>query len=97
MRADIARTTKLNLRIQRSRKWFVLCAAPKGVTRAYLNARPRNTFKRHALPPDEAMLELAGAGRPHDFRAELEKLARDRNLPRPRWANRPTDLQPLLI
>jgi len=26
---------------------------------------------------------LAGAGPPHDFRAELERLARDRNLPRP--------------
>jgi ribonuclease-3 len=29
---------------------------------------------------------LAGAGPPHDFRAELERLARDRNLPKPDYS-----------
>ena len=40
-----------------------------------------------AAPPDwKAMLaQLAGAGPPHDFRAELERLSRDRNLPRPQY------------
>jgi ribonuclease-3 len=29
---------------------------------------------------------IAGAGPPHDFRAELERLARDRNLPKPDYS-----------
>ena len=54
----------------------------------YLDGGPepaRNLLTRYALPADEALLELAGAGPPHDFRAELERLARDRNLPRPQY------------
>jgi ribonuclease-3 len=43
----------------------------------------RALLRRHAWPPDEELAELAGSGPPHDFRAELEKLSRDRKLPRP--------------
>lgn len=43
----------------------------------------RQLLVRCALPPDEELAQLAGSGPPHDFRAELERLARDRKLPRP--------------
>lgn len=43
----------------------------------------RDLLLRHALPPMEELAQLAGCGPPHDFRAELERLARDRKLPRP--------------
>jgi ribonuclease-3 len=45
----------------------------------------RNVIMTHAMPEDAELAELAGAGPPHDFRAELERLARDRNLPRPQY------------
>ena len=54
----------------------------------YLDGGPdaaRALLARYALPDDEALMQLAGAGPPHDFRAELEKLTRDRNLPRPQY------------
>jgi ribonuclease-3 len=43
----------------------------------------REFLVRCALPPEEELAQLAGAGPPHDFRAELERLTRDRKLPRP--------------
>jgi ribonuclease-3 len=43
----------------------------------------RELLVRYALPPDDELAQLAGSGPPHDFRAELERLSRDRNLPRP--------------
>jgi ribonuclease III len=43
----------------------------------------RDLLGRHALPPADELAQLAGSGPPHDFRAELERLARDRKLPRP--------------
>lgn len=43
----------------------------------------RGLIMRCALPPDEELAQLAGSGPPHDFRAELERLARDRKLARP--------------
>lgn len=45
----------------------------------------RAALVRHTLPEDGVLIELAGAGPPHDFRAELERLARERNLPRPQY------------
>jgi ribonuclease III len=45
----------------------------------------RAILLRYALPADEVLMQLAGAGPPHDFRAELERLARERNLPRPQY------------
>lgn len=46
-------------------------------------APAREILARYVLPPDEELAQLAGAGPPRDFRAELEQLARDRKLPRP--------------
>jgi len=43
----------------------------------------RELLLRLAMPPDEELIQIAGFGPPHDYRAELERLARDRNLPRP--------------
>jgi ribonuclease-3 len=43
----------------------------------------RDLLIRDAMPPDDELAQLAGSGPPHDFRAELERLARDRKLPRP--------------
>jgi ribonuclease III len=43
----------------------------------------RDLLLRFAMPPDEELAQLAGSGPPHDFRAELERLTRDRELPRP--------------
>lgn len=43
----------------------------------------RELLARYVLPPGEELEQLAGSGPPHDFRAELERLARDRRLPRP--------------
>lgn len=54
----------------------------------YLDGGPdpvRAVLKRYALPDKETLLTMAGSGPPQDFRAELEKLARERNLPRPEY------------
>ena len=45
----------------------------------------RGVLLKHAMPDEEELGKLAGAGPPHDFRAELERLSRDRNLPRPQY------------
>lgn len=39
----------------------------------------------HAIPAEDELANLAGAGPPRDFRAELDRLARDRALPRPEY------------
>jgi len=43
----------------------------------------REILSRCVLPPDAELEQLADSGPPHDFRAELERLARERKLPRP--------------
>jgi ribonuclease-3 len=43
----------------------------------------REVLLRFAMPEEEELMRLAGAGPPHDFRAELDRLAREKNLPRP--------------
>jgi ribonuclease III len=45
----------------------------------------RMVILRHTIPADEELALLAGAGPPRDFRAELDRLARDRALPRPEY------------
>jgi ribonuclease-3 len=40
---------------------------------------------RQTIPTEEELTALAGAGPPRDFRAELDRLARDRSLPRPEY------------
>ncbi len=43
----------------------------------------RDLLLRFAMPEEEELARLAGAGPPHDFRAELDRLAREKGLPRP--------------
>ena len=45
----------------------------------------RRLVLRHAVPDNAELAEMAGLGPPHDYRAELERLARDRGLPRPQY------------
>ncbi len=52
----------------------------------YLDGGPeaaRELVERVAIPDEAALAELAGTGPPHDFRAELERLTRERRMPRP--------------
>jgi ribonuclease-3 len=46
----------------------------------------RELVMSHAIPDEAELAQIAGFGPPHDYRAELERLARDRNLPRPQYA-----------
>ena len=43
----------------------------------------RAVIVTQAIPTEEELADLAGAGPPRDFRAELDRLARDRALPAP--------------
>jgi ribonuclease-3 len=45
----------------------------------------RAVLLRYAIPAEDELTALAGAGPPQDFRAELERTSRDRNLPRPQY------------
>ena len=45
----------------------------------------RRILLRYSIPGDEELSRLAGAGPPHDFRAELERVTREQNLPRPQY------------
>ncbi len=45
----------------------------------------RAVIVNQAIPGEEELAGLAGAGPPRDFRAELDRLARDRALPRPEY------------
>ena len=45
----------------------------------------RAVIVQQAIPTEEDLASLAGAGPPRDFRAELDRLARDRALPRPEY------------
>jgi ribonuclease-3 len=45
----------------------------------------RTVILQQTIPSDEELMELAGAGPPRDFRAELDRMARDRALPRPEY------------
>jgi ribonuclease-3 len=45
----------------------------------------REILLRFVMLPEEELQQIAGAGPPHDFRAELDRLAREKNLPRPAY------------
>ena len=74
----------------RSKQRLLVNAFEAVLAAVYLDGGPvdgadaaRNLVSRHVLPDDATVAELAGAGPPQDFRAELERMARDRDLPRP--------------
>ena len=46
----------------------------------------RDLVLRFVIPADAEAEQLAGAGPPHDYRAELDRLARERDLPKPTYA-----------
>jgi ribonuclease III len=43
----------------------------------------RDLVFRFVIPAEDEVEKLTGAGPPHDYRAELEQLTRERNLPKP--------------
>ncbi|MDE3196594.1 MAG: ribonuclease III [Acidobacteriota bacterium] len=45
----------------------------------------RAVLLQRVIPDVEELQRIAGSGPPHDYRAELERLARDRNLPHPTY------------
>lgn len=45
----------------------------------------RNLLLLHTMPDEEELFRLAGAGPPHDYRAELDRLARQKALPKPEY------------
>ena len=45
--------------------------------------RARELVFRFVIPGDAEAEQLAGAGPPHDYRAELDRLTRERDLPKP--------------
>ena len=73
----------------RSKQRLLVNAFEAVLAALYLDAgidAARALLTRLALPPREELERIAGTGPPHDFRAELERLARDRNLPRPLYS-----------
>jgi ribonuclease-3 len=70
----------------RSKQRLLVNAFEAVLAAIYLDGGPvpaRELLERLVMPPSEELAQLAGSGPPHDFRAELERLTRDRNLPRP--------------
>jgi ribonuclease-3 len=39
----------------------------------------------YAMPDDTELERMAGCGPPHDYRAELDRISRERDLPRPEY------------
>ena len=73
----------------RSKQRILVNAFEAVLAAVYLDGGPeaaRTILIRYTIPDEAAVAELAGAGPPQDFRAELERLARDRNLARPDYA-----------
>ncbi len=70
----------------RSKQRLLVNAFEAVLAAVYLDghAEPaRAILMRYAMPEEEELARLAGAGPPHDFRAELDRLTREKNLPRP--------------
>jgi ribonuclease-3 len=73
----------------RSKQRLLVNAFEAVLAALYLDGGPdaaRSLLARYLIPDDDELTRLAGAGPPQDFRAELERLARDRQLPRPVYA-----------
>lgn len=70
----------------RSKQRLLVNAFEAVLAAVYLDGGPgpaRDILMRYTIPDEERLREIAGAGPPHDYRAELERLARDRGLDRP--------------
>lgn len=54
----------------------------------YLDGGPEPAHRlllEHAMPDDTELQRMAGCGPPHDYRAELDRISRERDLPRPEY------------
>jgi ribonuclease-3 len=72
----------------RSKQRLLVNAFEAVLAAVYLDggaAAARQVVERYALPDDDELATMAGAGPPRDFRAELERLARNRALARPSY------------
>lgn len=72
----------------RSKQRLLVNAFEAVLAAVYLDGgaeRARNLVFRFVIPGDAEAEQLAGAGPPHDYRAELERLARERDLPKPTY------------
>ncbi len=70
----------------RSKQRLLVNAFEAVLAAIYLDGGPepaRALLMTYAIPDEDELRVLAGAGPPHDYRAELERLSRDRNLPKP--------------
>jgi ribonuclease-3 len=73
----------------RSKQRLLVNAFEAVLAAVYLDgqaAPAREILLRYAMPEEEELARLAGAGPPHDFRAELDRIAREKQLPRPVYA-----------
>jgi len=72
----------------RSKQRLLVNAFEAVLAAVYLDGGPapaREILIRYSIPDDPELFRLAGAGPPHDYRAELERIARDRNMPKPQY------------
>jgi ribonuclease-3 len=72
----------------RSKQRLLVNAFEAVLAAVYLDGgaeRARDLVFRFVIPEDAEAEQLAGAGPPHDYRAELERLARERDLPKPTY------------
>ena len=72
----------------RSKQRLLVNAFEAVLAAVYLDGgaeRARDLVFRLVIPGDAEAEQLAGAGPPHDYRAELERLTRERDLPKPTY------------
>ena len=72
----------------RSKQRLLVNAFEAVLAAVYLDGgaeRARDLVFRFVIPGDAEAEQLAGAGPPHDYRADLERLARERDLPKPTY------------
>jgi len=72
----------------RSKQRLLVNAFEAVLAAVYLDGgaeRARDLVFRFVIPGDAEAEQLAGAWPPHDYRAELERLARERDLPKPTY------------
>ncbi|HVW08832.1 MAG TPA: ribonuclease III [Bryobacteraceae bacterium] len=72
----------------RSKQRLLVNAFEAVIAAVYLDGgadAARGVIISQTIPGEEDLMALAGAGPPRDFRAELDRLARDRSLPRPEY------------
>jgi ribonuclease-3 len=70
----------------RSKQRLLVNAFEAVLAAIYLDGGPdpaRALLMTYAIPEEDELRVLAGAGPPQDYRAELERLSRDRDLPKP--------------